>query len=62
MKLTLDMAMGDEELDDTPLSFGKHKGETPDEISDYDPEYIVWAYENLDIKICSKAMYEYCKE
>ena len=49
-------------LDDTPMEFGKYKGKTPDWISDYDPEYIVWLWENTKVAPCSKAMYEFCKK
>lgn len=48
------------ELDDTPLEFGKYKGKTPDYISDYDPGYIVWLWENTTVAHCSKALYEFC--
>lgn len=47
-------------VDDTPLTFGKYKGRTPDDIADDDPGYIVWAYETIGNHICSKAMYDYC--
>ena len=50
------------ELDDTPLFFGKHAGLTPDEISELDPSYLVYLYEDSNIKHCSKAMYEYCRK
>ena len=36
-----------EDLDHTPLTFGKYKGQTPDEISEHDPSYIVWLYNNI---------------
>lgn len=52
--------MQGEDKDCTPLTFGKYKGETPDEISDHDPGYIVWAWENLEFKPCSRAMYYLC--
>jgi len=62
MDLEKELAKTDADLDETPLSFGKYKGKTPDEISYTDPEYIVWCWESLDIKICSKAMYVFCKK
>ncbi len=48
------------QLDDTPLAFGKHKGKTPNEIADDNPSYVVWAYENIERKICTQHLYEYC--
>ncbi len=30
------------DIDFTPLTFGKYKGKTPREIYDYDPGYLVW--------------------
>lgn len=48
-------------LDETPLTFGKYKGKTPDEISDLDPSYIVWMYDTIKPHLCSEAMYKYCK-
>lgn len=49
--------------DNTPLHFGKYRGKTPDEISEFDPEYIVWAYNNLEVghSVITKGMYQYCK-
>ena len=48
------------DTDSTPLAFGKHKGLTPKEIADIDPNYIVWAFENLDNKPCTPRLYEMC--
>ncbi len=49
-------------LDDTPLTFGKHIGKTPNEISANDPSYIVWLHENLDKMVCTNKLYEECKD
>lgn len=49
-----------QELDDTPITFGKYKGKTPDEISDVDPKYIIWLWEDTNLGVCSEAMYDYC--
>ncbi len=46
--------------DDIQLTFGKYKGRSPEDISEYDPGYIVWLVKNVDANICSKALYEYC--
>lgn len=64
MNLDLNAVLGDEspeDLDDTPLTFGKHQGKTPDEISEEDPSYIVWMWETVEVKHCSRGMYNYCK-
>lgn len=49
-------------LDKTPLNFGKHRGKTPDEISEIDPSYIVWMYERIKNRpTCSHFLYECCR-
>ena len=35
------------DIDDMPLTFGKYKGETPNEIAEHDDQYICWLYENI---------------
>ena len=50
----------DIKLDHTPLPFGKYKGKTPDEVSEFDPSYIKWMYENIKPKKCSQWLYEVC--
>jgi len=52
----------DEELDHTPLDFGKHAGKTPSEIAEIDPGYVVWMYHEFDNQPCSKALYKACLE
>ena len=47
-------------LDKTPLTFGKYKGMTPDEVSEQDPSYVVWMYETIKPKKCSYFLYESC--
>lgn len=49
------------DLDHTPLTFGKYKGQTPDEVSESDPAYIVWMYNNIKPKKCSAWLAEACK-
>jgi hypothetical protein len=34
-----------EQLDHTPVQFGKYKGKTPSDIADEDPGYIIWMSE-----------------
>ena len=47
-------------LDKTPLTFGKYRGMTPDEVSEHDPSYVVWMYETIKPKKCSSFLYESC--
>ena len=55
------MNENDLKLDKTPLNFGKHRGKTPDEISEIDPSYIVWMYEKIKNRpTCSHFLYECC--
>ena len=35
------------DLDHTPLTFGRYRGQTPDEVSEHDPSYVVWMYNNI---------------
>lgn len=48
-------------IDDTPITFGKYKGQSPARIAEHDPEYVVWAYENTQ-GFCSKELYLECSE
>lgn len=48
-------------MDQTPLTFGKYKGQTPDEISEEDPSYIVWLFENVQ-GVCTRDLYLACSE
>ncbi len=47
-------------LDDTPLSFGKHKGKTPFEVAAVDPGYIVWMQANVNPPKCSCELAQEC--
>jgi len=49
-------------LNDTPLPFGKYNGKTPVEIAADDPGYIVWMYDTLDNKFCTKELRDVCEE
>lgn len=44
-------------IDDRPLTFGKHKGSTPNELMETDPKYLVWLYENIKPQVVSKDLY-----
>lgn len=48
--------------DNTPLAFGKHKGLTPWELYQNDPDYLVWAWENVGPHVCSRELYELAQE
>jgi hypothetical protein len=54
----------DDNLDHTPLTFGKYKGKTPDEVSQMGTSgenYIVWMYDNVDrFPTCSEALARAC--
>ena len=47
--------------DHTPLSFGKYKGKTPEEIAEIDGSYVVWMFENVTPIPCSKELAEACE-
>lgn len=49
-------------IDKTPLAFGKYKGQTPVEVASTEPSYVVWMYENVKPRPCSKSLYRYCVE
>lgn len=49
-----------EQLDHAVLNRGKYIGKTPSEVSERDPAYIVWAYENWVPKPCSELLYKEC--
>lgn len=47
--------------DHTPLSFGKYKGKTPEEVAEIDGSYVVWMFENVIPTPCSKELAESCE-
>lgn len=49
------------EIDNTPITFGKYKGHTPEEISVIDPSYIVWMFDNIKPAKCSKELRDGCE-
>lgn len=50
------------DVDNTPLTFGKHKGLTPNSIAIADPHWLVWAYSNIQNKrICTEELAKWCK-
>ena len=49
------------DLDHTPLTFGRYRGQTPDEVSEHDPSYVVWMYNNIKPEPCSEWLKETCE-
>lgn len=49
------------DVDNTKLGFGKYQDKTPDELSELDPAYMVWIFQELSVKPCTHAMYILCK-
>ena len=55
--------MTDEELDHTPMARSKkYPGLTPSQIGEKDAAYLVWCYETMDPKPCSRLLYRDCKQ
>ena len=51
------------DIDDMPLSFGKYKGKTPNEILELDAGYLIWAYDNIEQVIMSDDLHDQaCEE
>jgi len=52
-----------DDLDQTPLTFGKHVGLTPEQVAKKDPGWLVWAKQNVTNKlVCSDALYRDCQK
>ena len=49
------------DVDTIPLSFGKYEGKTPEEVAEIDEGYIVWMYDNVTPKYCTKGLRDYCE-
>lgn len=56
------MTSDDIAMDKTPLTFGKYRGQTPDEISEYDPGYIVWMHKTVKPQKCSDWLAGVCRD
>jgi len=54
--------MTPEELDHTPLTFGQYKGQTPSQIAEHDPEYLIYAATTWDKPIASDVLIKACKD
>jgi uncharacterized protein (DUF3820 family) len=50
------------DTDHTPLKFGKYKGRTPNDVAEIDPQWLVWAYNNvLNFPVCTKLLANECE-
>lgn len=47
-------------IDNKPIGIGKYRYLTPNEVAEDDPGYIVWLYDNLFPRRCSKALRDAC--
>lgn len=48
-------------LDDTPLTFGTHKGKTPNQVAKEAPSYILWMSEKIKPCPCSHGLILDCE-
>ncbi len=44
------------------FTFGKHKGNTLEQVANRDPAYIVWAHKTVDWFDCSAKLVEQCQD
>jgi hypothetical protein len=49
-------------IDDIPLRFGKHKGQTPNQIAEHDPSYVTWMRANVFPSVCSRELAQDCED
>ena len=49
------------DIDSIPLSFGKYINQTPEQVAERDPQYILWMYDNIKPKPCTKQLRDYCE-
>ena len=54
--------LSSEEMDHSPLGFGQYKGQTPSQIAEHDPSYIVWLSETMDMQCVSNTLARDCME
>lgn len=45
-------------IDNSPVTFGKYRGKTPNQILFENPSYIKWMYLNFKSPPCTKELYE----
>jgi hypothetical protein len=51
----------EEELDFRPLTFGKYRGKTPEQVAEIDPSYVCWMYKEVKPTPCSLALQVVCE-
>lgn len=55
--------VSDNELDHTPLTFGKYSGKTPNDVASIDPHWLVWAFNNVTNRVtCSRLLANECEK
>lgn len=54
--MTMTRTIADKLLDRTNMPFGKYKGVSPERIARYDPGYVLWLYNTLSPRRCSRAL------
>lgn len=54
-------AMSDEELDHAPLPVGQYKGQTPSQIAEHDPGYLLYLAQKADWKVASEVLLRDCE-
>lgn len=52
----------DKLLDRTRLQFGKYKGIAPEDIARSDPGYVLWLYNTVEPKRCSRDLALACED
>jgi hypothetical protein len=49
------------DIDEQPLTIGKYIGYSSDKVAAADPEYLVWLYDNSEVKPCTKHLRDLCE-
>lgn len=52
--------MTGEELDHAPMKFGKYKGQSPSQIAEHDPQWLVWLAGERSEPVASNALIRTC--
>lgn len=59
--LTPRQGMSDEEVDHSPMPVGRYKGQTPSQIAEHDPWYLVTLAKNVNWKVASDTLLNDCE-
>lgn len=54
--------MSDEEVDHTPLPVGVYRGQTPSQVAEHDPAYLIHMAETCSWKVASDVLIRTCME